>query len=182
MAEEASWTRSVPDEETDDEIREIYSRVAAARGPNADTAEVAAVWPEFAENQQAQFDLLAGPTRLGADIKDLTAVLVASLNNCRYCGDWYRQALIMRGWSDEKITHILQDIHGEHLDAADQAVLGVAEKLTRRPQAMSVEDIDALRAAGLDDRRILETAALTGYFNYITRLANVLGALRQSGD
>jgi uncharacterized peroxidase-related enzyme len=182
MAEEASWIRNAREEERGGELREIYGRLAARRGSGLGLAGAAGLWPEFSEIRQAEFDLFSGPTELGADIKDLAAVLVSSLNNCRDCGDWYRQALVMRGWSDEKITHILQDIRGRHLAEPDRAVLIAVEKLTTRPQSVSARDIAGLRDAGLSDREILETVALTGYFNYVTRLSNALGVMEDKAD
>jgi len=104
-------------------------------------------------------------------------VLVSQLNNSDYSDGWYRAALQLRGWSDEKITHIMQDIESGHLDPTARAVLVLADKIVRRPQAIDPVDIAAARSAGLSDRCIIEAAALTGYLDSMTRLANVLGAM-----
>ena len=40
---------------------------------------------------------------------------------------------------------------------------------------MTPADLDPLRAAGLEDRDILDLAQVTSYFNYINRMADGLG-------
>ncbi len=50
-----------------------------------------------------------------------------------------------------------------------------AETLTRAPGDSRREDLDALRAQGLSDRDILDAVQVISYFNYINRVADVLG-------
>lgn len=40
---------------------------------------------------------------------------------------------------------------------------------------MSREDVERLRGAGFDDRAIHDATQVTGFFNYITRVADGLG-------
>ena len=176
----AAWIKIIEDTEATGKVRQVYEQVAAARGSNSNIARAASLWPELLEVQESEFELFNGPeTELNADIKDLIAALVAQLNNCDYCGRSYRAALRSRHWSDEKITHILQDIESDHLNERDRAVLVFADKITRHPQSMDYDDIAALKRAGLSDRSILEAAAVTAYFNYITRLAGALGVMTE---
>ena len=55
------------------------------------------------------------------------------------------------------------------------------EKLTLHPGTMTMADVDALRAEGLDDGEILEANQIVGYFNYVNRLLNGLG-VSTAGD
>lgn len=55
------------------------------------------------------------------------------------------------------------------------ALCQFAEKLTQTPSQMTREDCDALRAAGLTDRDILDAVEVISYFNYINRVADALG-------
>src|SRR4051812_49413305 len=61
------------------------------------------------------------------------------------------------------------------LSDSDRAMLRFAVKLTRTPSAMTREDVEALRAAGLDDTAIHDVVQVTGFFNYYNRLADGLG-------
>jgi len=173
-----AWIRVIKEREATGNLREVYDQVIAARGSNFNITRAASLWPELLALQEKEFELFHGPeTLLDPDIKDLIGAHVGQLNHCEYCSHWYRAALTVRGWSDEKITHILQDIESEHLDKASRAIMVFADKVTRTPQSMGHNDIVALRTSGVEDRRILEAAAITGYFNYLTRLANALGVI-----
>ncbi len=54
-------------------------------------------------------------------------------------------------------------------------MLEYTEKLTIAPSSMTEEDIDALRAAGWDDRDILDIAHVCAYFNFRVRMVDGLG-------
>ncbi|MEM8712353.1 MAG: hypothetical protein AAGG01_15485 [Planctomycetota bacterium] len=60
------------------------------------------------------------------------------------------------------------------LDPQDAALAGYAEKLTRTPADMREEDVEALRAVGLDDVAIHDAIQVISYFNYINRIADAI--------
>lgn len=64
------------------------------------------------------------------------------------------------------------------LSEADRAMLDYAAKLTRHAWKVTAEDIDRLRAAGFDDRAILQINLIASWFNYINRVADGLGVGR----
>ncbi len=55
------------------------------------------------------------------------------------------------------------------------AMLSYADKLTRTPWQVTVEDVNGLKAAGFTERDILDINQITGYFAYVNRLADGLG-------
>jgi len=61
------------------------------------------------------------------------------------------------------------------LAEADRALVRYADLLTREPHAVSETHIDALRAAGLDDRAIHDACAIVAYFAFVNRIADGLG-------
>lgn len=54
-------------------------------------------------------------------------------------------------------------------------MLAYAVKLTRAPWEMDRADVEALRAEGFSDAAILDINQITGYFNFVNRLADGLG-------
>ena len=48
-------------------------------------------------------------------------------------------------------------------------------KLTHAAATVEQEDIDELRAQGLDDAAISDAIQVVGYFNYVTRVADGIG-------
>jgi uncharacterized peroxidase-related enzyme len=70
----------------------------------------------------------------------------------------------------------MQDWTRAELSGRERALTDYAAKLTRSPSEMARDDVDALRAAGLDDAAIHDLAQVTALFNYYTRIVNGLGA------
>lgn len=54
-------------------------------------------------------------------------------------------------------------------------MLAYAEKLTLSPAAMTADDLEPMRDAGLSDEAILHVCEIVSYFNYINRMADGLG-------
>ena len=54
-------------------------------------------------------------------------------------------------------------------------MLAYAEKLTSTPSAMTEQDVDNLRDAGLSDRDVLDLVEVIAYFAYANRIADGLG-------
>jgi uncharacterized peroxidase-related enzyme len=59
------------------------------------------------------------------------------------------------------------------------ALCRYARKLTLRPADMREDDLQPLRALGLDDRAIVDASQVVAYFNYVNRVAEGLGVERE---
>ena len=70
---------------------------------------------------------------------------------------------------------VARDWRTASLSSVDRALCGFAAKLTHTPGKMLPTDLDALRAAGLDDHTIHDAVQVIAYFNYINRVADALG-------
>ena len=67
------------------------------------------------------------------------------------------------------------------LDDTDRAVCAYVDKLTRTPGLMRPDDLEPLRAVGLDDDAIHDICAVAAYFAYINRIADGLGVDLEPG-
>ena len=54
-------------------------------------------------------------------------------------------------------------------------MLGFIEKLTLRPDELTAEDADAVRAAGVSDAAMVDAIHVAALFNMIVRMADSLG-------
>lgn len=54
-------------------------------------------------------------------------------------------------------------------------MLDYVVKLTRAPWEMSQRDVEKLRDEGFSDAAILDINQITGYYNFVNRLADGLG-------
>jgi uncharacterized peroxidase-related enzyme len=70
---------------------------------------------------------------------------------------------------------VLADWRAAQLSPADQALAELAESLTRDPGADAAPRLARLRAAGFGDEAILRATEITGYFNFVNRMADGLG-------
>jgi len=93
------------------------------------------------------------------------------------------------GGSNDEATALIASLvsgdRGVPLDEADVAMLDYALKLTHTPGNMTAADVEALRAAGFDDRAIHDICAIAAYFAFVNRIADGLGVelgrLRSAG-
>ena len=81
---------------------------------------------------------------------------------------------------DEELAAALRrDYTQANLSAADRAMLDYAAKLTTAPARVTRDDVEKLRAAGFDDRGVLQINLIASWFNYINRVADGLGVGRE---
>ena len=81
----------------------------------------------------------------------------------------------MESKDDSLVYHILRDWRRADLSEGDRAMLTYAEKLTQTPGQVNAGDVEALRAAGFDERQILDVVLITAKFAFMTRLADGVG-------
>ena len=70
---------------------------------------------------------------------------------------------------------VARDWRSAPLTEVDRALCEFAAKLTHDQRRMTPEDLDRLRAHGLEDRAIHDATQVISYFSYITRIADALG-------
>ena len=73
------------------------------------------------------------------------------------------------------MAQLKKDYRHAGISPQDMAMLDYAHKLTLTPAKMERVDIEALRTAGFSDAAILDICQITGYFNFVNRLADGLG-------
>ena len=74
-----------------------------------------------------------------------------------------------------------QDYTKAAISDQDRAMLDYVVKLTKDATRCSPDDHVRLRAAGFDDRGILQITLIASWFNYINRVADALGVGRDWG-
>jgi len=70
------------------------------------------------------------------------------------------------------------DYRSAAINEQDRAMLDYVVKLTKDATKVSPDDHAKLRAAGFDDRGILQITLIASWFNYINRVADALGVGR----
>jgi len=83
---------------------------------------------------------------------------------------------------DALLERIERDVESAGLSERRLALLRYAEKLTRTPAEMRADDVEALRAVGLDDADVLALCEVVGYYAYVNRIADGLGVALEQPD
>jgi len=73
------------------------------------------------------------------------------------------------------VVELIRNPGEVELSPRHRALVNYAIKLTREPARMQESDLQPMRDAGLDDRAILDTNMICGYFAFVNRLADGLG-------
>jgi uncharacterized peroxidase-related enzyme len=80
---------------------------------------------------------------------------------------------------DKDLVEALEeDYTAAPISAQDRLMLDHVVKLTKDATKVCKDDIEGLRAAGFDDRAILQITLIAAWFNYINRAADALGVGR----
>jgi uncharacterized peroxidase-related enzyme len=79
---------------------------------------------------------------------------------------------------DQFAESIRKDFRSAPISDQDRVMLEYVEQLTRDATHIGPAHHDQLRAAGFDDRGILQITLIASWFNYINRVADALGVGR----
>jgi uncharacterized peroxidase-related enzyme len=80
---------------------------------------------------------------------------------------------------EELVAAIRRDYRTAPIEEREQVMLDYAVELTRDATKITPEHHERLRAAGFDDRGILQITLIASWFNYINCVADALGVGRE---
>ena len=80
---------------------------------------------------------------------------------------------------DQELVAALEDDYRKApISEQEQVMLDYVVQITRDATRISPADHERLRAAGFDDKGILQITLIASWFNYINRVADALGVGR----
>ncbi len=171
-----SWITTIDPEAANGKLKELYSVLQKQRGKISNIMAVQSLHPEaMGAHLNLYLALMFHKGGLKRPEREMIAVVVSAINQCDYCVAHHAAALQFYWKDPQKLKAFIQDFRAVALSARERAILEYAEKLTRTPGEMTEQDLAPLRHAGLNDGEILSIAMITGYFNFVNRIANGLG-------
>jgi uncharacterized peroxidase-related enzyme len=193
------WIRSVRPEEATGRLKQEYDAIEKARGAIGDVFTVTGLHPGAPSTHLALYEELHfAESPLSRRERELIATVVSRENGCGYClahhADAFGrhapepglQALVATDYAKAKPPSDHEVRLGADaatprpaLSPRERAIADHAVLLTRKPGDVTEKDVEKLRAAGLDDRAILDVTMVTAYFNFVNRLASGLGLTPQ---
>lgn len=80
---------------------------------------------------------------------------------------------------DDFVRALEEDYKSAPISEQDRVMLDYVVQVTKDATKISRQDHQKLRAAGFDDKAILQITLITAWFNYINRVADALGVGRE---
>ncbi len=107
--------------------------------------------------------------------RELGAIGASIVNRCIYCAAVHADRHAKLEGSTKVTDSIFLAGPDAELSARDKAIFGFAIKLSLSPPEAGEAEMDALRAAGLENEEILDLILSTSLFGWANRLMHVLG-------
>jgi len=181
-----SWIRLISFQEASGRLRKLYERISPT-GKIDNILLAHGLRPHTLEGHLALYKSVLHHARntLAPWLLEAIGVYVSLLNGCRYCVEHHARGLERLLDDDARAAAIRaaleRDAPEEVFEGLELAALRYARALTLTPSELTEEQLEGLRAAGLDDGEILEINQVTSYFAYANRTVLGLGVTTE-GD
>ena len=177
----SAWINMITDEDANDTLKEALDFARTPHGTVDNVMRVHSLRPSTMTGHVVLYRacLHDDQNTIPMWFQEVISSYVSTLNECpySYANHWANACHLMDDQEKAKKIEIAlkaRSLNGA-FDEPQLALLRYAEKLTLKPGEMQKADVDALKAAGLNDGEILEANQIIGYFNYVNRLLNGLG-------
>tara|TARA_R110002094_G_scaffold181889_2_gene159706 strand:- start:873 stop:1481 length:609 start_codon:yes stop_codon:yes gene_type:complete len=176
------WIKTIPFDAATGKLKELYARVTGP-GDNVDNIMMMhSLRPHTMEGHMAiyKYVLHHRDNTIPKWFLEVLGVWVSALNSCTYCVEHHFAGMKRLLRDDARADAIRTAIEAGQvaetpLDAAQQAAMVYARKLTVAPANMKEADVTDLHNAGWSDGEILEINQVVGYFAYANRTVLGLG-------
>jgi len=167
-----SWISEIDEEDAEGALKKIYGRIAGKRGKVSNIMKVHSLNPgAMRAHMDLYLSVMFKDSSLTREEGEMIAVVVSAANGCEYCTMHHAEAL-NHYWRDEaKVMQLAEDHTEVELSKEHSLMVDYAKKLTELPDSMEEEDVQTLRSAGFSDEDILNIVLVTGYFNFVNRIA-----------
>src|SRR5580704_4907698 len=110
---------------------------------------------------------------------EMITTMVSVTNRCKYCIESHAEFLRRVTLDKELVEALEKDYTTAPITPQERVMVDYVVKLTKDATRCWKDDIEGLRAAGFDDRGILQITLIASWFNYINRVADALGVGRE---
>lgn len=107
--------------------------------------------------------------------RELAAAATSRHNGCIYCASVHSRFATTHSKRGEDVQRLLDEGTGADLGERWNAVVAASVALTDTPNQFGADEINRLRAAGLDDYEIADAISGAAFFNWANRLMLSLG-------
>ena len=158
-------------------LKEIYEGLLQSRGKVANVHKIQSLHPETIQpHMDLYMSVMFSASPLSRAEREMMAVVVSMQNGCPYCQEHHGKALNHYWKDDQRLARLRADPTTADLSDRELALCNFARLVTKDPGASADgAAVAGLKAAGLDDRAILDAVLVIGYFNFVNRIVLSLG-------
>lgn len=105
--------------------------------------------------------------------RELVVVATSGANHCTYCVVAHGAILRIRARDPHLADQVASNPYAVALSPRQRAIVDLALLVARESEALTEDDLDAARAAGLTDDEIWDVGAITALFGLSNRMAHL---------
>ncbi|HET8559777.1 MAG TPA: peroxidase-related enzyme [Marmoricola sp.] len=105
--------------------------------------------------------------------RELVVVATSGANHCTYCVVAHGAILRIRAKDPHLADQVATNPYAAALPPRERAIVDLALLVARESEALTEEDLDAARAAGLTEDEIWDVGAITALFGLSNRMAHL---------
>lgn len=168
--------KTIDRENATDDLKDVYNHLIETRGKIAEVHKIQSLNPQaLVAHMELYMTIMFGKSPLKRYQREMLGVVTSAANQCEYCINHHKQALLAY-WKDEERTDLLiTDRTQLDLSETDFLLCDLAEKLTLNNTSNYSDNITTLQKAGVSDRAILDAVQVIAYFNFVNRMVLGLG-------
>ncbi len=171
-----SWIEEIEIEEAQGRLKETYENLVEKRGKVSNILRVHSLNPEAMRSHlDFYMSVMFKDSSLSRKESEMIAVVVSAANGCGYCVAHHSEALDHYWRDEDKVRRLSENFKEVELEKRYHKMLEFTHRLTSEPDSIENEEVDSLKDCGFDDRDILNIVLVTGYFNFVNRVALGLG-------
>lgn len=132
--------------------------------------------PETLKHRSVLFNaIMYGQGGLSRSERELGAIGASLVNRCVYCMAVHTSRFIALSKRPDVVEAIFADGRDAALEPRMKLILDFAVRLSSSPVALTIEDVEVLRAAGLSKLEIYDLIQSVALFGWANRLMHSLG-------
>src|SRR5690242_4147712 len=163
----------VPDDQATGDVAAMYETDRQAQGHLPNFTQAFSLRPDV----YAAWRALNGAIKANMDLRryELATLAAATRLRSSYCALAHGSVLVDKFYDAATVRDIVVDRSTAELDEADVAIMDLAEKVVEDATSITRDDVDRLRAHGLDDGEIVSVVLAAAARCFFSKTLDALG-------
>lgn len=162
------------------ELEEVFQLVEVTMGFLPNSMLIMAKKPGLVEAFAGLGGLVLGPSVLADSTKRLVAFMASRAAGCIYCQAHTHHQAALSGVPEDKLDAIWDYERSDKFSEAERAAIRVAQSAGQVPNAVTAEDMAALKAH-FSDEEIVDMVAVISLFGFLNRWNDTFATALEAG-